>query len=97
MQCVTCFITRYFLMLYKVLILQYMSFHFTFRYNFDSWREFSYLDEEEKEKGEKWVSSSFCDLMKLKFQPSSFVECIITHLLCFKGANDISRDPCSVA
>ena len=23
------------------------------RYNFDSWREFSYLDEEEKEKGEK--------------------------------------------
>lgn len=24
-----------------------------FRYEFDSWREFSYLDEEEKEKGEK--------------------------------------------
>lgn len=26
-----------------------------YRYDFDSWREFSYLDEEEKEKGEKWV------------------------------------------
>ena len=26
---------------------------FCCRYNFDSWREFSYLDEEEKEKGEK--------------------------------------------
>lgn len=25
-----------------------------YRYEFDSWREFSYLDEEEKEKGEKW-------------------------------------------
>ncbi len=25
------------------------------RYNFDSWREFSYLDEEEKEKAEWWV------------------------------------------
>ena len=24
------------------------------RYDFDSWREYSYLDEEEKEKGEKW-------------------------------------------
>ena len=24
-----------------------------FRYDFDSWREYSYLDEEEKEKGEK--------------------------------------------
>ena len=24
-----------------------------FRYEFDSWREFSYKDEEEKEKGEK--------------------------------------------
>ena len=24
-----------------------------FRYEFDSWREYSYLDEEEKEKGEK--------------------------------------------
>lgn len=23
------------------------------RYDFDSWREYSYLDEEEKEKGEK--------------------------------------------
>jgi len=23
-----------------------------YRYNFDSWREFSYLDEEEKEKAE---------------------------------------------
>jgi len=29
------------------------SFSFTCRYNFDSWREYSYLDEEEKEKGEK--------------------------------------------
>ena len=26
-----------------------------FRYNLESWREYSYLDEEEKEKGEKWV------------------------------------------
>lgn len=26
-----------------------------FRYDFDSWREFSYLDEEEKEKGERCV------------------------------------------
>ena len=26
---------------------------FIYRYEFDSWREFSYLDEEEKEKGEK--------------------------------------------
>ena len=25
-----------------------------FRYDFDSWREFSYLDEEEKEKGERY-------------------------------------------
>jgi hypothetical protein len=25
------------------------------RYNFDSWREFSYLDEEEKEKAEWYV------------------------------------------
>lgn len=25
------------------------------RYDFDSWREFSYLDEEEKEKGERSV------------------------------------------
>lgn len=25
------------------------------RYNFESWREYSYLDEEEKEKGEKLV------------------------------------------
>ena len=25
------------------------------RYDFDSWREFSYLDEEEKEKGERFV------------------------------------------
>lgn len=25
---------------------------FSHRYNFDSWREFSYLDEEEKEKAE---------------------------------------------
>ena len=24
-----------------------------YRYDFDSWREYSYLDEEEKEKGEK--------------------------------------------
>ena len=26
---------------------------YTFWFDFDSWREFSYLDEEEKEKGEK--------------------------------------------
>ena len=28
---------------------------YTFWYDFDSWREYSYLDEEEKEKGEKFV------------------------------------------
>ena len=28
---------------------------YTFWYDFDSWREYSYLDEEEKEKGEKLV------------------------------------------
>ena len=31
----------------------FFSFLFACRYNFDSWREYSYLDEEEKEKGEK--------------------------------------------
>ena len=25
------------------------------RYDFESWREFSYLDEEEKEKGERFI------------------------------------------
>ena len=28
---------------------------YAFWYDFDSWREYSYLDEEEKEKGEKLV------------------------------------------
>ena len=27
------------------------------RYDFNSWREYSYLDEEEKEKGEKYVAT----------------------------------------
>ena len=31
----------------------YVMFSTVFRYDFDSWREYSYLDEEEKEKGEK--------------------------------------------
>jgi hypothetical protein len=35
----------------KVLSTTFVS--FSFRYDFDSWREYSYLDEEEKEKGEK--------------------------------------------
>lgn len=29
-----------------------LNVNFCLRYNFDSWREFSYLDEEEKEKAE---------------------------------------------
>ena len=33
----------------------FVSSCFVFRYEFDSWREFSYLDEEEKEKGERFV------------------------------------------
>lgn len=32
--------------------------YFCLRYNFDSWREFSYLDEEEKEKAEWYVCKS---------------------------------------
>lgn len=32
-----------------------------FRYNFDSWREFSYLDEEEKEKAEWYVNKNNFD------------------------------------
>lgn len=31
--------------------------YFYYRYNFDSWREFSYLDEEEKEKAEWWATA----------------------------------------
>lgn len=48
------------------------AFH-SFWYNFDSWREFSYLDEEEKEKAEWYVCKSlikedsylvpFCDVV----------------------------------
>lgn len=33
---------------------------FSHRYNFDSWREFSYLDEEEKEKAEWCVPALTC-------------------------------------
>jgi DnaJ family protein C protein 2 len=32
---------------------------YDFWYNFESWREFSYLDEEEKDKGQEWVSPFF--------------------------------------
>ena len=35
--------------LYKKMRLDFSK----YRYEFDSWREYSYLDEEEKEKGEK--------------------------------------------
>jgi hypothetical protein len=40
------------MVLFSVLV--YHSCYFPYyRYDFDSWREYSYLDEEEKEKGEK--------------------------------------------
>ena len=32
---------------------EHVEHFYSFWYGFDSWREFSYLDEEEKEKGEK--------------------------------------------
>ena len=41
---------------------------FSNRYNFDSWREFSYLDEEEKEKAEWWIPElSFIIVLVLKY------------------------------
>ena len=38
-----------------------------FWYDFDSWREFSYLDEEAKEKGEKCACTRVTHMMRLLF------------------------------
>ena len=60
------------------------------RYNFTSWRDFSYLDEEDKEKAEKYIFSLWCSMwyLKMLYQNNShwiFVEilhslwkCILT-------------------
>ena len=43
---------------WQIVWLNEEHFRFIVRYEMDSWREFSYLDEEEKEKGERSVKES---------------------------------------